>query len=89
MNIPSINTISSEFNDTINIIKETIWNDLEFLWYFGSKATWTNTQYSDIDFIILLKNNENQADREKLSPIIKSKLIEQWINILSAFNIYI
>lgn len=88
MNIPSINTISSEFNDTINIIKETIWNDLEFLWYFGSKATWTNTQYSDIDFIILLKNNENQADREKLSPIIKSKLIEQWINTLSAFNIY-
>lgn len=88
MNISSINTMSSEFHDTINIIKETIWNDLEFLWYFGSKATWTNTKYSDTDFIILLKNNTNQTEREKLSPILKNKLIEKWINSLNAFNIY-
>lgn len=84
----SSNSIETELNNMVNIVKDIFWDDLDFLGYFGSRATWTHTQYSDIDFIVLLKNHTNQTEREKFSPLLKQKLTTSWIKQLSAFNIY-
>lgn len=64
------------------------WDDLDFLGFLGSKSNWNFSDYSDIDYIILLNTDVDQPNMEKLSPILKEKISKLWIDELCAFNIY-